>query len=254
MFDWTVLQEIGAAEGLAQSAALLCMMSHYVVSGTLVSKAHFFRSYCGNVVHTCSSYCCYRCCCLVFLQLCKHIVDADCVAHADTASCIKQAMDAIDLAAYSPAQPQQFTTAAKAGIAVAAAVAGSATLAAAAAAFLSIRRKRRQQAAAAAAASILPVHTKPDKGVELSSGSAGSSSNGGVHGSSNKPDGVTPHSTTGRLTSLDSTSSVPSWKGAGVSSMLTVGSRTSLSMPSILKGTLTAQQAAELQLGERVQE
>jgi hypothetical protein len=162
-------------------------------------------------------------------------------------------MDAIDLAAYPPAQPQHLTTAAKAGIAVAAAVVGSATLAAAAA-FLFIRRKRRQQAAAVAAASILPVHTKPEKCVELSSGSGGSSSNGGAHGSYNKPDGVTPHSTTGRPTSLDSTSSVPSWKGAGVSSMLTVGSRTSLLMPSILKGTLTAQQAAELQLGERVQE
>jgi hypothetical protein len=47
---------------------------------------------------------------------------------------------------------------------------------------------------------------------------------------------------------------VPSWQGPGVSSMLTVSSRCSLSMPSILNGTLTAQQAAELQLGEAVYE
>jgi hypothetical protein len=183
------------------------------------------------------------------LQLCKRIVDAQCVANADTASCIKQEMDALDLAAYPPAQPQPLTTAAKAGIAVAA-VAGSATLAAA---LLFLQHKRRQQAAASAAASLLPVVTKPDnKCVELSSGSGGSSSNGGAHGSYNKPDGLTPHST--RPTSHDSTSSVPSWKGGGVSSMVTISSRTSLSMPSILKGTLTAQQAAALQLGEGVQQ
>ncbi|WIA29581.1 hypothetical protein OEZ86_012073 [Tetradesmus obliquus] len=45
-------------------------------------------------------------------------------------------------------------------------------------------------------------------------------------------------------------SSVPSsWKGL---SLLSVGSRCSLSLPSILKGTLTAQQAAELQLGSLI--
>jgi hypothetical protein len=151
-------------------------------------------------------------------------------------------MDALDIALYPQQQHSTLSTAAKAGIAVASAVAGAAILAAAA--IIIVRHKRRQQAAAAAA--LLPVHTKPDN-VERSSGSGGSSSDG-AHGSYSKPDGATPHST--MPTSQESAGSVPSsFKGHGVS-LLTASSRCSLSMPSILKGTLSAQQAAELQLGE----
>ncbi|KAF6257949.1 hypothetical protein COO60DRAFT_1626631 [Scenedesmus sp. NREL 46B-D3] len=169
-------------------------------------------------------------------KLCTRVVDPACVAHADTASCIKQEMEAMDLALYPEAQRSELSTGATAGIAVAA-VAGGALLAAAAA-LLVVRRRRRQ---AAAAAALLPVQMKPGA-VELS----GDSRSDGGHGSYNKLDGVTPHST--RRTSHESVGA-PSLKTGG---MLAVGSRSSLSMPSILKGTLTARQAAELQLGSLI--
>eukprot|EP00882_Tetradesmus_deserticola_P001883 GHRQ01002019.1.p1 GENE.GHRQ01002019.1~~GHRQ01002019.1.p1 ORF type:complete len:668 (+),score=301.75 GHRQ01002019.1:1063-3066(+) len=173
-------------------------------------------------------------------KLCQKVVDPACVAQADTASCIKQEMDAMDAALYPQAQPSRLSTAAQAGIGVAAAVAGTALLAAAAA--LIIRSNRRKQAAATAA--LLPLQLKPSQ-VEHSSDSRSD----GAHGSYNKPADGTPHST--RPTSHGSGGSLSSLKAGGMP-MMAVGGRASLSMPSILRGTLSARQAAELQLGSLI--
>ena len=153
-------------------------------------------------------------------------------------------------AARFPQQQQHrlpFHPLAMAGIAVASFVA-FACLVAAVVTCVQVCRKQPQHADAAAAAAILPVATKPDKVRRSSGSSSGGSSSGAAHGSYNKPDGSTKVIGM-RPTSQDSAaSSVPSsWKGMP---LLSVGSRCSLSLPSILKGTLTAQQAAELQLGE----
>ncbi|WIA09496.1 hypothetical protein OEZ85_008896 [Tetradesmus obliquus] len=212
---------------------------HYVDFSTRMSVGENAADR-GYVVHKRNSW-----------KLCERVVDPGCVAQADTATCVKQEQDAMDAARFPQQQQHRlpFHPLAMAGIAVASFVA-FACLVAAVVACVQVCCKRPKHADAAAAGAILPVHAKPDK-VRRSSGSSSSgSSSGGAHGSYNKPD-ASKQVIGMRPASQDSAaSSVPSsWKGM---SLLSVGSRCSLSLPSILKGTLTAQQAAELQLGSLI--
>lgn len=166
-------------------------------------------------------------------KLCKKVADAACIAQVDAAFCVKQDQDEVYARTHPrPSNtPGQLNTAAKAGVGVGAAVVGLFLAGAALLLFAKANRKKQQQAQVPP---LLPTAHKPLDG----------SSNGSTPPA---PDCMPPSSRYSQDSSIYCTVKpvlnglLPPSKG-----------RSSGSLPSIMGGTLSAEQVADLQLGVMV--
>lgn len=193
------------------------------------------------------------------LQICQKFVDPACVAASNIAACIKQDQDEAYFLTHPRPSPPKLAPAAIAGIAVGAAAAFVALLVAA---FLYIRKakhakQQQQKMAALLPTAAIPKHLKCDS-------SSGSGSSGSPRGSSGSrrsskdstdsfdslvmPKSIQMTSDCGRGGSSDSGSSCKVL-AVGMGSPSVMKTRAA-GLPSIVKGTLTEEEAADVQLGE----
>lgn len=193
------------------------------------------------------------------LQICQKFVDPACVAASNIAACIKQDQDEAYFLTHPRPSPPKLAPAAIAGIAVGAAAAFVALLVAA---FLYIRKakhakQQQQKMAALLPTAAIPKHLTCDS--SSGSGSSGSrrGSIGGRRMSKDSTDSfdslVMPKSIQmtpdcGRGGSSDSGSSCKVL-AVGMGSPSVMKTRAA-GLPSIVKGTLTEEEAADVQLGE----
>lgn len=190
-------------------------------------------------------------------KVCTKVADPACVAASTIAACIKQDLDEEYFLTHPRPSPANLPPAAIAGIAVGAAAGAAALLSAA---VLLVRRNKRCKQHAKMA-SLLPVSGLPK---HLQNGSDSGSGSGGQSAGSGRGRRGSKDSSSDSVDSLVRPRSIQmtpdSARGGSVDScgsackVLAVGSPSVLKaraagLPTILKGTLTEEQAADVQLG-----
>lgn len=166
-------------------------------------------------------------------QLCTKVVDSACVAAADIATCIKQEQDEYYYTTHPrPNQTQGLSTAAKAGMAVGLAAAVCMLLAAAA--LLVVRHKRRK--------ALLEQQPRPPPLLPTSAAGKVAAHTFDSHSSGNG--GSTSQSRDGSMDSSSDMCSVRTVAAAPGFKPRSAG------LPTIIRGTLPEDQAADIHLGE----
>eukprot|EP00878_Enallax_costatus_P000800 GHUV01000924.1.p1 GENE.GHUV01000924.1~~GHUV01000924.1.p1 ORF type:complete len:786 (+),score=186.91 GHUV01000924.1:228-2585(+) len=223
-------------------------------------------------------------------KLCERVVTPECIAAYDAATCVRQDMDADDYARYPPQpQPQQLSRAAKAGVAVAAAVAAAAILAAAVLLLLRHRHSQQQEELLPVKSDSKPSSESTPNGTALipatepktytpkglgdagqgdagqgaeatvvvfdtASGSGSGSGSGLSTGSLGLTNLPPMRDSTDSVVTPDSSRCLLAGRGFGTSP--TAAARgimpTTPRVPDIIRGTMTQEQAASIQLGTMV--